>query len=923
MSNRSASASTPSHKEVVSPVNLGDLNEASLSASGFLSPTQSSQAGFDGTSTGARSHPASTVGGDPTNVRVMVRVRPFNNTEIGLSAAQRAASSDSAGLNTLEPILHCSADHVITVLDHTANFASKEAFKFDEVFWSVPSAQYADTDPGVRIATQEDVYTSVGIPAVDAVLSGRNSCIFAYGQTGSGKTHTMMGYPGDAGIIPRIVKRLFDLVAESPPHLDHSVTASFMEIYNEKVRDLLDAAAIKAHARDGNFCDRKVRYNPETGAYVEGLRRTAISSAAECDDVIVAGTTYRTTASTKMNDTSSRSHAILQLHVKKTDRHSGFARHAVLNLVDLAGSERIRMSGVSGTALTEAKNINLSLTTLRRVIDTLLENASKSHRAKPSVVPYRESMLTWVLSESLGGNCQTVMLGMMSPHERNMEDTVNTLRYCLRAKAITCHVRVNEEKCKVVMGALKAEMESMRKQQEEAVEKARQDAEERERLRAEEETAKKQADAQRKQQSMASAKAQAMLAKHTAALKRVHSMLEAKTLMADESQKFEAERVETLLLSDTQRQSIAEEREKIRESEAAMREAELEIALHESARFETGEREKEAQLRRQQEIQREMGNIFRLATRFGCDNAQMAALRDENAKVTEEIERYELMLQRGSRRRQLTKAAIATIKEHDEAAQQREREVTRATAAAVDAKTRRMRDLKIAADKLTQEIKDATDALAATKHDVEAAYRQLEATNAECRANVKVAGRRATTAQAKLFAVDLELQRVELLKSLADNDAHDARKRRDAAAATVAKLVDRDAAVAAEMAFVQGDIHVLHQDVGASDGDAAAAGNEVLHVQRRLEIERRVRSRILSIENDLLRYLASRRSELPASIIKRLEQRKIAPLLPASEDDPQMVAELQRLMAELAGSPRLGEESPPRAGLRSTSMGEW
>jgi chromosome segregation ATPase len=249
--------------------------------------------------------------------------------------------------------------------------------------------------------------------------------------------------------------------------------------------------------------------------------------------------------------------------------------------------------------------------------------------------------------------------------------------------------------------------------------------------------------------------------------------------------------------------------------------------------------------------------------------------------------------------------------------------VTRATAAAVDAKTRRMRDLKIAADKLTQEIKDATDALAATKRDVEAAYRQLEATNAECRANVKVAGRRATTAQAKLFAVDLELQRVELLKSLADNDAHDARRRRDAAAATVAKLVDRDAAVAAEMASVQGDIHVLHQDVGASDGDAAAAGNEVLLVQRRLEIERRVRGRILSIENDLLRYLASRRSELPASIIKRLEQRKIAPLPPASEDDPQAMAELQRLMGELSGSPRLGEESPPRAGLRSTSMGEW
>jgi hypothetical protein len=666
------------------PATAPTLNSESLAAldvapAGGLSPTPSvnlDAASVSSPRGGGGSTAASAVAAEATNVRVMVRVRPFNSAELNLSkglcadgspmspiglessasstfrASQSTAVFQPAASGNVEPVVHASTAGVVTVLDPGNNFAAKEAFAFDEVFWSVPAEQFADVDPGLAFATQADVYESVGIPAVDAVLSGRNSCVFAYGQTGSGKTHTMMGYPGDPGLIPRIVDRLFSLVAECPPHLEHQVTASFLEIYNEKVRDLLDAAALKQTAKEGNFCDRKVRYSPETGAYVEGLRRTEITSAAECDGVIVAGTTYRTTAATKMNDTSSRSHAILQLVVRKTDKHSGLRRTATLNLVDLAGSERVRMSGVAGTALKEATNINKSLTTLRRVIDTLLENANKPRGARPSVVPYRESMLTWVLSDSLGGNCQTVMLGMMSPHARNMEDTVNTLRYCLRAKAITCHVRVNEEKCKVVVGALKQEMEAMRKQQEDedAKKAAELAAAERRLLDEQAQAAKMQQ--QRRVQTVASARAKATLARQTAALARLQAELDTKNQLASESSVFASEADTLRDEVERSRQAIHDEQQRMVEAERMRLEAEAEIAAHEAERAEVGVREREAQLRKQDEQRKELANVFRLAARFGRDRAEMNELTEENDDLRLKISNLERTLSFTNRREQ-------------------------------------------------------------------------------------------------------------------------------------------------------------------------------------------------------------------------------------------------------------------------------
>jgi hypothetical protein len=814
----------------------------------------------------------------------MVRIRPFNAIEIAheLEQARKSKLSGSHGGLTspsqsssmsmepppLESVLHVSPDHVVTVLDAAAGFRAKEAFKFDEVFWSVPPTQFEALEP-VPIATQVDVYRAVGVPAAEAVLSGRNSCTFAYGQTGSGKTHTMMGYAGDPGIIPRTVQRLFQLVADSPPHLEHEVTASFMEIYNEKVRDLLDAAAVQA--KDGSFADRKVRFNPEIGTYVEGLRRTPITTSAECDDVMVAGTTYRTTAATKMNDTSSRSHAILQLHVCKTDKHSGFRRRAVLNLVDLAGSERIRMSGVTGNGLREAKNINQSLSTLRRVIDTLMENSQKAGRTRAHVVPYRESVLTWVLSDSLGGNCQTCMLGMTSPHHLNIEDTINTLRYCLRAKAITCHVRVNEEKCKIVVGALKAEMDQLRRQQEDAAERARVEALERERKAAEEDETRRKAQQDRRMQTVASARAKAALAKHAAELKRLHEQLDAKNLIASESARFEEEALNMTVLMSTHSRMMEEEQLKMVEAKRAMQEAEDEIARHHEVREAIGVKEREAQERRHREWQREIAGIFRTATRFGRDRQDMAVVKEENDRLQGLVRKLELEFARLNRRQATMIEAIDVLHKHHEAAMERGTEVSEQISDAVEGKARRMRELSLTLSNYNVRIRDVKAALEDTNAAVEAAYSALDRNNVELRAMLRAEGQESSRAASEALARAMHLERLEIVRGLATGRKAIASGRHDNARADDARLRGHSAALDDEISRLRADVQQLQQDTQLATCERIAAADGLPDVLRKTEIERRVRTRLRNADIDLLDFLRENQKELPAHVLAYLD----------------------------------------------------
>lgn len=291
-------------------------------------------------------------------------------------------------------------------------------FTFDRVF---PST-----------ARQVDVFEYGIKQTVDDVLQGYNGTIFAYGQTGSGKTHTMMG-PDLAddelrGITPRIADQIFHAIVHSPPTVEYLVKVSYMEIYMERVRDLL------VPERD----NLQVHEDRTRGVYVQGLSEYYVSSAHEVFQILHQGGVNRAVASTRMNTESSRSHSILVFTIQQRSTETGAAKSGALYLVDLAGSEKVGKTGASGQTLEEAKKINRSLSALGMVINALTDG-------KSSHVPYRDSKLTRILQESLGGNSRTTLIVNCSPTAYNADETLSTLRFGVRAKSIQNNARVNAE----------------------------------------------------------------------------------------------------------------------------------------------------------------------------------------------------------------------------------------------------------------------------------------------------------------------------------------------------------------------------------------------------------------------------------------------------------------------------------------------
>eukprot|EP01012_Entosiphon_sulcatum_P049716 TRINITY_DN68392_c0_g1_i1.p1 TRINITY_DN68392_c0_g1~~TRINITY_DN68392_c0_g1_i1.p1 ORF type:complete len:836 (+),score=171.23 TRINITY_DN68392_c0_g1_i1:115-2622(+) len=300
-------------------------------------------------------------------------------------------------------------------------------------------------------ATQEDVYETLGRRVLTHALEGYNGCLFAYGQTGSGKTHTLLGTDKDPGIIPRFCQDLFSSLehrrAQVGPDSQFltNVEVEYMEIYGEKVRDLLEPSQGDLEG-PREHKDLKVREHPKRGPYVEGLMRVTARSAAEVQRLMAQGNLERTTAATLMNAVSSRSHAVFRitLHINHLQNDGSGAQRVVaatmstINLIDLAGSERVKQSGVEGKQLKEAAAINSSLSALGRVISELAEG-------KGEHVPYRNSKLTWLLRESLGGNSKTVMVATVNPLSDYFNETISTLRYASKCKKIVNRAIINED----------------------------------------------------------------------------------------------------------------------------------------------------------------------------------------------------------------------------------------------------------------------------------------------------------------------------------------------------------------------------------------------------------------------------------------------------------------------------------------------
>ncbi|XP_055077992.1 kinesin-like protein KIF17 [Periophthalmus magnuspinnatus] len=282
--------------------------------------------------------------------------------------------------------------------------------------------------------TTEQMYNEIAYPLVEGVTEGYNGTIFAYGQTGSGKSFTMQGTPVPAsqrGVIPRAFEHIFETI-QCTENTKFLVRASYLEIYNEEIRDLL-GSEIKNKL--------ELKEHPERGVYVRDLSMHTVHSVGECEGILEQGWRNRAVGYTLMNKDSSRSHSIFTIHLEicSTDGNGhDHLRAGKLNLVDLAGSERQSKTGATGERLREATKINLSLSALGNVISALVDGRSK-------YIPYRDSKLTRLLQDSLGGNTRTLMIACLSPADYNYEETLSTLRYANRAKCIQNKPRINED----------------------------------------------------------------------------------------------------------------------------------------------------------------------------------------------------------------------------------------------------------------------------------------------------------------------------------------------------------------------------------------------------------------------------------------------------------------------------------------------
>ena len=289
-------------------------------------------------------------------------------------------------------------------------------------------------------------------------LIGYNACVFAYGQTGSGKTYTMMGNsndPDNQGLVPRICKSLFSRMKVGQEEgTGYKTEVSYLEIYNERVRDLLGPQNV-GHAL-------RVREHRVHGPYVENLSQHPVIDFKEIHSCMSKGNQERTTASTNMNDTSSRSHAIFTITFVQAGFSNNMPSETVskIHLVDLAGSERANSTGATGQRLKEGAHINKSLVTLGSVISSLAEMANPMG-SKKFYIPYRDSTLTWLLKDSLGGNSKTIMIAAISPADVNYSETLSTLRYANRAKNIINKPTINEDPNVRLIRELRDEISSL------------------------------------------------------------------------------------------------------------------------------------------------------------------------------------------------------------------------------------------------------------------------------------------------------------------------------------------------------------------------------------------------------------------------------------------------------------------------------
>ncbi|KAF4713789.1 hypothetical protein FOZ63_030743, partial [Perkinsus olseni] len=338
-------------------------------------------------------------------------------------------------------------------------------FTFDYSFWSHDDYEI-DSLTGVsqpkgsssRYADQQRVFEAVGVDVLNNAWEGYHCCLFAYGQTGSGKSYSMVGYGANRGIVPIACEEIFRRIEEtSSDALKFEVSVSMLEIYNEHVQDLL------VHPRQRPKKGLEIRESKQLGVFVQGLSTRPVDSFESIEAVVAEGTSNRTVGATLMNATSSRAHTVISIEFRQISimGEKKGVRMSRINLVDLAGSEKAGQTGASGDRLKEGCAINKSLSALGNVISALADKATG--KARPgAVVPYRDSKLTRLLQNALGGSSKTVMICAISPASANYEESLSTLRYADRAKKIKNAAVVNEDPQDKLIRQLREENEKLK-----------------------------------------------------------------------------------------------------------------------------------------------------------------------------------------------------------------------------------------------------------------------------------------------------------------------------------------------------------------------------------------------------------------------------------------------------------------------------
>ena len=377
------------------------------------------------------------------SIIVAVRVRPFNQREKDLKSKLCVKMKGNT-----------------TIIKKAGGGERK--FTFDHSFWS--HDKFNEEEDGYlrakteKYADQALVYDQVGKQVLNNALGGFHCCLFAYGQTGSGKSYSMIGYGANRGIVPIISEEIFKVAEERKSEsLSFMIKFSMLEIYNEKVQDLM--MNVNKRVKSG----LKIRESRKIGVFVQGLSKHKVTTYEDIEEKMQMGNQNRTIASTQMNKSSSRAHTIISIELTQKEIIYGNVteKFSVINLVDLAGSEKVSKTGATGDRLKEGSSINKSLTVLGMVISAL---ADRSMGKKNKPVPYRTSALTRILQNALGGNSKTLMICAISPANDNYDETLSTLRYADQAKKIKCHAVINESPKDKMIRELKEENEKLRKQ---------------------------------------------------------------------------------------------------------------------------------------------------------------------------------------------------------------------------------------------------------------------------------------------------------------------------------------------------------------------------------------------------------------------------------------------------------------------------